>query len=153
MTIDEKKTACTKFFDILADLMKEEYEVVASCNADFSRYLVPKGTADQITYSGKPDKSFRISDHWNWFANLNKCSDPNYIQCLSVDLPWARKRIEDGKASKSITGVQVSVIGDDGKYHVVFGEKFDRKTKAWSWVDASANDISKKFLEVPVYEN
>lgn len=146
MTIDEKKNACTKFFDLLSELLKEEYEVVASCNADFSRYLVPKGTADQISYSGKPDKSFRISDHWNWFANLNKCENPNYIQCLSVDMPFAKRRPEEGKASKPILGTQVAVVGEDGKYHAVFGEKFDRKTKTWSWISTNAEDVAKAFI-------
>lgn len=143
--ITEMKALCTEFFTELADILKDKYEVVESCNADFSKYLVPKGTADQITYHSKPDKSFRISDHWNWYANIKKCSNPKYVQCLSVDLPWPKRRKEEGKASNLIWGIQVSVIGDDGKYHVVFGEKFDRKTQRYSWVSASAEDVAKAF--------
>ena len=143
--INEMKVSCTEFFNQLSDILNEKYEIVESCNADFSKYLVPKGTADQITYHSKPDKSFRISDHWNWYANTNKCTNPNYIQCLSVDLPWANKRPEEGKASRPIKGVQVSVIGEDGKYHVIFGEKYGRKTRMWSWVSTSPEDVAKAF--------
>lgn len=90
MTIDEKKAKCTEFFEKLSEALKEDYVVMGSCNQDFSRYLVPVGTESQVSYMEKPENSFRISDHWNWFANVNKCPDEHYIQCLSVDLPWAR---------------------------------------------------------------
>ena len=94
---------------------------------------IPIGTAGQISYYGKPVGSYRVSDHWNWYAPLYKCSRPEYIQCLSVDLPWARRRSEHGKASRPISACQVAVIGKDGKYHHIFGGRFDRATKIWRW--------------------
>lgn len=135
---------CKEFFDELASLLSGTFEVIGSCNQDVSQYLVPIGTADQISYYGKPKGSFRISDHWNWYANVNKCHLENYIQCLSVDLPFAKRRFAPGKASKPIWGCQVSVVGEDGKYHCVFGESYDRRTKTWSWKEASAMDIIQK---------
>lgn len=141
MTFAEKKLACNQFFNELASALCDSYEIIASCNADFSRYLVPIGTVSQITYYGKPKKSFRVSDHWNWYANTQKCENPNYIQCLSVDMPWAKKRPSEGKASKPITGIQVSLVGDDGKYHVIFGERYDRKKREWTWVESSLSSV------------
>lgn len=137
MNFNEKKEACVMFFNELACLLKESYEVVESCNKDFSRYLVPYGTSSEVTYYGKPAKSFRISDHWNWFANLNKCNKPKYIQCLSVDAPWVKKRFAPGKASKPVMAIQVSLFDKDGKYHVVYGEKYNKKTRTWEWIDNS----------------
>lgn len=134
MEFQEKMDACIKFFNELCHTLEDGYEVVSSCNHDISAYLVPKGTADQISYWGKPKLSFRVSDHWNWFANLKKCPNPNYIQCLSVDLPWAKNRHKEGGPSTPVHAAQVAMVGLDGKYHVIFGEKFDRKTRTWSWV-------------------
>lgn len=145
MNIDEKKSACTKFFNELSSILYGSYEVIESCNQDFSRYLVPIGTSDQVTYYGKPMKSFRISDHWNWFSNLKKCNDPHYVQCRSFDMPWCRKR-EDGcpMATKPRFGIQVCIHLDDG-YHHVFGDKFDRKTKTWSWIESTPEEVVKMY--------
>lgn len=143
MTKTEKYSACQEFFDQLVSLLEETHERLASCNNDISAYLIPKGTMEQVSYYGKPANSFRISDHWSWRANLNKCSKPNYIQCLSVDVPHAKPRIDTGKPSKPIFAIQVAYCGEDGKYHCVFGEKFDPKTKQWSWVDSKPEDVLK----------
>ena len=142
MTNIEKVEACKEFFNSLSKILESTYEVVASCNQDISKYLIPKGTIGDLTYHSKPDASFRISDHWNWYSNLKKCPNPNYIQCLSVDMPRAKKRPDYGKASKPIDGIQVSVIGKDGKYHAVYGEIFDRKTKKWNWLETDPADIA-----------
>lgn len=136
-----KREKCNEFFDKLAKLLGSSHEVVGSCNVDFSRYLVPIGTADQVTYYGKPEKSFRVSDHWNWFSNIKKCSDPTYVQCRSLDIPWVRKRETPGMATKPRFGIQVCIQLDDGCYHHVYGEKFDRKTKTWSWVESTPEEI------------
>lgn len=128
-------------FTILKLCFYDTYEEVGSCNADSTLYLVPDGTANQISYTSKPEKSFRVSDHWNWFANLKKCPYEKYIQCLSVDLPFAKKRPANGMASKPINAVQVSVIGKDGKYHAVYGEVFNRKTKTWGWIESNPLDV------------
>lgn len=137
----EKAKECTRFFDALADILKGSYEIVASCNKDFSRYLVPKGTRDQITYMGKPEKSFRISDHWSWYSSIKKCPDPDYIQCESVDMPKVRAREKEGNASNAWRGFQVAIQGTDGRYHHVFGDKWDPKTKSFDWKTSEPMDI------------
>jgi len=125
--MEEKFKECRIYFDTLAALLKPlGYEVVASCNADLSAYLVPAGTKDQITYYGKPELSFRVSDHWNWYSNLKKCSDPNEVQCWSEDVASPRKRDikEPNKATKPRHACQVAFYGQDHRYHCIFGEKF-----------------------------
>ena len=98
MTINEKNTKCKIFFELLTNALKDRYEVLGSCNNDISAYLCPVGTSSEVTYYSKPERSFRISDHWNWYANTNKCPDSKYIQCYCRELPWARKRPAEGKA-------------------------------------------------------
>lgn len=139
---NQKIEACIQFFEELARLLQADYEVVASCNKDASRYLVPKGTSGQISYYGKPDRSFRISDHWSWYSNTQKCRDENYVQCESVDMPRVRRREKEGMASKSRFGIQVCLLGTDGRYHHVFGDKFNRKKHTWSWVENDASAIA-----------
>ena len=139
---------CRNFYNNLSNILKDYgYVVVGSCNQDISSYLIPIGTEDKISYYEKPFKSFRLSDHWNWYANVNKCSKEHYVQCLSVDAPWARKRFKEGGPSKPIFAIQVCVFGSDEKYHHVYGEKFDRKTKTWSWIESDPNEIAKHVLE------
>lgn len=142
MTIQEKMDICMKFFEKLAEMLNEEYEVVRSCNRDQSAYLIPKGTKDQLSYYGKPVGSFRISDHWNWFSSLKRCKDPKEVQCRSIDMFWCQKRDPENpkEATKPRIGVQVAVYGNDKAYHCVFGEKFDRETKKWSWMDSTPED-------------
>ena len=136
MTIKEKNDNCKNFFDALVNVLGDRYEKLDSCNQDMSAYLCPVGTSGEVTYHSKPEESFRISDHWNWYANTRKCSDPRYIQCYCMDLPWARRRPEPNKAGRPIMASSVCVFRD-GKYHVIYGEHFDRKTKTWSWIDNS----------------
>lgn len=133
MAAKEKMDLCWKFFNELAELLKDDYVVVKSCNKDNSAYLVPKGTENDISYYGKPYMSFRISDHWSWYANLKKCSDPDMIQCESVDLPKARQRLQPGMASRPIYACQVAVYLDDGKYYAVYGEDYAAKRKPDRW--------------------
>lgn len=147
MTMKEKRDKCVVFFDALCDILSDQYEKLASCNKDISAYLCPNGTTDEVTYHSKPELSFRVSDHWNWYSNINKCSDPRYIQCYCAKLPWARRRPEEGKAGKPIMASCVCIF-KDGEYHVVFGELFDRKTKSWSWVDNSPEQVSRLVLEL-----
>lgn len=131
MTFSEKKALCIDYFNNLYEKLCLTHELVISCNDDISMYLVPKGTKNQITYSSKPVDSYRVSDHWNWFANLKKCPYEKYVQCFNVDLPKAKPRTEEGKASKPVYGIQVAYFGKDQKYHHVFGEKFDRTNGKW----------------------
>ena len=127
---------CRKFFDELALLLSDEYQVVASCNRDLSAYLIPKGTQKEITYYSKPACSLRVSDHWNWYSNIKKCSQEDYIQCHSVDLPDPLERNAPGKASDPIKVPQVCLIYPDGKYHCVFGKFYDNNSKKWKWMTA-----------------
>ena len=140
MTIEEKNDKCKIFFDELCNMLGEGYELLGSCNKDISAYLCPVGTTEKVTYKSKPELSFRISDHWNWYSNTKKCSDPKYIQCFSKDLPWVRKRLAEGKASKPIMASCVCLFRD-GIYHVVYGECFNRKTKTWSWIENSPEKV------------
>ena len=131
-----KLDLCYEFFNKLAELLKDQYEVVPSSIKDLSRYLVPKGTAGEITYHGKPELSFRVSDHWSWYSNLEKCPDEKYIQCYSMDMPVPRPRVNPGEGTNAIRGYQVC-IQQNGRYHHVYGDKFDRKTHRWGWVEVS----------------
>ena len=137
---------CMQFFDDLSDILTKDgsYEVKLSANPKIrscSKCLIPTGTKDQLTYHGKPPHSFRVAYEWNWYANLNKDCRVDYIQCETDDLPRAKKRIGEGLASKQINAVSVGYFGDDQKYHVIYGEKFDRKTKTWSWVEADPKEV------------
>lgn len=136
MTREEKMNACLMYFEELSEKLKDTHEVIRSCNGDASAYLIPKGSIEELSYYSKPADSYRVSDHWNWFASTKKCENAKYIQCLSVDLPWARRREVDGKATRPVIGYQVAYFGSDKKYHHVFGEKFNRRTKEWSWEES-----------------
>ena len=134
-SINEKRTACLAYFEQLAEILKDTHVVVKSCNGDMSSYLVPIGTETQISYYGKPGNSYRVSDHWNWFSNTEKCRRPGYVQCFCADMPFARRRTAKNKASKPRYAFAVAYFGDDNKYHHVFGEKFDFQTHSWEWVE------------------
>jgi len=128
-----KKEECLAYFMDLVKKLADTHELISSCNKDTTLYLIPKGTIDQLTYTSKPVDSYRFSDHWNWYANVNKCPNEHYVQCYNVDMPRVKPRAEAGKPSKPVFGICVAHFGDDMKYHHVFGEKFDRKTKVWSY--------------------
>lgn len=139
-----KMNACQTFFQKLADILEEKYEIVGSCNKDQSQYLVPLGTADQISYYGKPAMSFRVSDHWNWYSSTKKCKDPDYVQCNSVDMPRAKRRTDE-HATRPRRGVQVAIQWTDGYYHHVFGEKWDPKERRFVWVKSNPEEICRRF--------
>ena len=147
LTKEEKTSKCLKFFSMLSYSLSNTYTAVRSCNKDISMYLVKNGTEDQISYYGKPLLSFRVSDHWNWFSSINKCDNEKYIQCYSTDIPWTRRREEPGKATRPIKAICVCIYGIDNKYHVVYGEKFDRKNKTWSWIESTTEEVIKQYLE------
>jgi hypothetical protein len=136
MTLEEKKNYCKNFFEELSEKLKDTHVVVRSCNQDESAYLVPIGTEDQITYYGKPANSFRISDHWNWYANLRKNPDPNYIQCNNVDLGvGCKKRNGPGLASNPWYAWCVAIVLADGEYHTMVGETNNPETDEWCFVE------------------
>lgn len=134
MFINPKMKKCRIFFEGLAALLHDTYDVVGSCNKDMSVYLIPKGTLSELSYYGKPEKSFRISDHWNWYSSVRKCSDESYVQCLSVDVPEVLSRTEPGKPTEARQAIQVSIY-ENGCYHAVYGDVFDAKTKEWKWIE------------------
>jgi len=141
MNRKEKIQACIEFFNTIAGLLSETHEVVGSCNQDISQYLIPFGSIQDLSYASKPANSFRISDHWNWYSNLMKNPDTHYIQCFSVDAPWANSRKTPTGASEPVNIIQVGYFGPDNRYHAVFGEVFNRKTHNWSWIEPSAKTV------------
>lgn len=145
MNFDEKKVKCLEFFDKLAELLGDSYTKLPAINNDMSMYLVPKGTENQVSYYTKPELSFRVSDHWNWYANVRKCSDVNMIQCHCLDLPRPRVRNGIGKPSTPVVGIQVSIVGHDNKYHVIYGEQFDRFNRTWNWLEPDPESFVKSF--------
>ena len=144
-TAEEKKAKCQLFYKELVTALRDSHENVKSCNRDDSAYLVPKGTSDQITYESKPINSFRISDHWNWKANLEKNQKDGYIQCYTKDVPVCKARPEPGKASPPIWAWQVGYFGEDKAYHCVYGEVFNRESKTWYWLEGDVDDVIMQF--------
>ena len=111
---EERKESCIKYFNAISELLSDKYEVLGSCNNDYTLYLIPFGTSGQLSYYGKPANSIRCADHWNWYSNTKKCSWENYIQCLSADVPWARKRTAPGKSTRPRSSLSVQLIGETG---------------------------------------
>lgn len=140
MTTAEKKEACKKFFEELKERLGESYEVSPVLGKDEARYLVPKGTSWLVSYYGKPRHSYRLGHKWNWYASTAKCKQTNYIQCLTSDLPRARKRPEEGAKSEPRWAWCVAALGNDNKYHVIYGEKYDRYHAKWEWIEISVDE-------------
>jgi len=140
----EDLEACEKFLGRIQKILKGSYELIGSCNKDISQYLIPLGTENQVTYYGKPEKSFRISDHWNWYSSTKKCRDISYVQCESVDMPAAREQTDE-HATKPRKGLQVAIQGTDGKYHHVFGYKWDAEEETFKWVTNDPMDICREW--------
>ena len=142
---EKRMGQCEKFFDELAEMLQKYYTVMPSSNKDNSRYLVPNGTENKVTYYGKPLMSFRVSNHWNWYTNRKNCNKEDYVQCNSLDMPEALEREAPGKATKPIYGFQVCIMLDDGKYHLVYGNKFNRTTNTWKWVENRPEEIIRRY--------
>lgn len=140
LTREEKLAKCQAFMAKLFEKLNG-YECDQSPYSAESSYCIPIGTNEQNSFYSKPMYSFRCSSHWNWYANLRKCSNPTYIQCNNVDVPWPRNRVEPGKASQPVTAYQVAFFDNDKRFHCVYGEKFNRKTKQWEWVESSVEDV------------
>lgn len=142
---NEQIRMCREFFEKLATALSETHEILPSCNNDFSRYLCKKGTLEEVTYFSKPEDSFRVSDHWQWYANLLKCPDPHYIQCFSREFPRAKNREREGYAGKAIIADCVAFF-KDGAYHIVYGEYWDKKERKWKWRDTTVEDVIVEYL-------
>jgi hypothetical protein len=139
-----KMNDCDAFIDGLAELLRGKYEMTPSCNRDLSRYLIPKGTKDQISYYGKPEMSFRASDHWNWYTSLAKCSNERMIQCYSMNLPGPRPRINPGEATKGVHAYQVAIY-QNGRYYAVYGDVYDRKERRWGWIENTPESVIREY--------
>lgn len=146
-TKEDKLRLCREFMRDVALLKFDTYDLIGSCNKDTSLYLIPHGTIDQLTYYSKPNLSLRFSDHWNWYSSTKKCDDERLVQCRSLDIPWARRREEPGKATKPRYGIQVAIYdAKDECYHHVYGDKFDRKTKTWHWCEIPIWEVLDKLI-------
>lgn len=129
---------CTMFFDAVAELLKETHVVVPSKSKKWpSACLVKKGEEHLVTYYGKPVNSLRVGPNWNWRAGLDRCSNAAYIQCVTPDLPFARKRSKENPewSTAPIFGNMVGYFDTDNKYHCIFGEMYDFENKQWTWVE------------------
>lgn len=126
---------CQKFFNDLAVLLKGKYVIVNSCNKDVSKYLVPIGTENEVTYYGKPLFSFRISDHWNWYSSKSKCENLSFVQCMNVDVQYPRVRDpkDPEKGTQAQHAVQVGFYGPDKKYHHVYGDRWNPQKHRYEW--------------------
>jgi len=141
---------CTRFFNAVAELLKDTHVVVASRSKKWpSACLVEKGQENQVTYYGKPVNSLRVGPNWNWRAGLDRCSNPDYIQCVTPDLPYVKQRPKDHPewASPPVWGNMVAYFSTDNKYHCVFGEKYDKEEKQWIWVEAIPEKVAEMILE------
>ena len=129
---------CVRFFNEVAELLKDTHVVVPSKSKKWESYcLVEKGQENQVTYYGKPVNSLRVAPNWNWRAGLDRCSNPSYIQCVTPDAPFARRRPKEHPewSSLPIFCNMVGYFDTDNKYHCIFGEKYERETKTWTWVE------------------
>ena len=148
----EKMAACLKFFTELSDRLSGSYEVIypfGKMGFYSDKYLVPVGKESEITYYSKPARSFRISNHWNWRQNfdIDKCSLPNYIQCFCADMPVSKANSQQkGKKTEPIFAISVAYFGEDQKYHVLFGEKYNRQEHKWEWVESSIDEAVRSVL-------
>ena len=129
---------CTMFFNAVAELLKDTHVVVPSKSKKWpSACLVKKGEEHLVTYYGKPVNSLRVGPNWNWRAGLDRCSNANYIQCVTPDLPFAKKRSKENPewSTQPIFGNMVGYFDTDNKYHCLFGEMYDFNDKKWVWVE------------------
>ena len=159
----EQAEACIKFFKKMAELLGDDYEMVGTgkCRRGghfliegtdkgifriADHYLYPFGTESKITYYTKPYWSFRISDHWNWFAPLKQCKDEKFLQCFNVDLPRLTTRKDDDRLNY-VSAIQVALFGnhDDEAYHCVYGAYKDHETHEWKWMETTPEEIIEKY--------
>lgn len=148
MTTAEKMyryQSCQMFFDKLAEELNETHEILGPTHRGMSRCLCVKGTTNQVTYEGKPELSLRVAQRWNWYANVKKCPEEKYVQCFNRDLPRPKKRKAPGEPSDPIIASCVSLFLGN-KYRVVYGEKFNPKTKEWTWLETDPAELANYIL-------
>lgn len=141
---------CMRFFNDVADILKETHVVVPSKSKKWpSMCLVKKGEEHLVSYYGKPVNSLRVGPNWNWRAGLDRCSNANYIQCVTPDLPFAKKRSKEHPewSTQPIFGNMVGYFDTDNKYHCVFGEQYDFEEGKWIWMENIPMVVAKKIIE------
>ncbi len=134
----EQMTKCMDFFNQVAEILKETHVIAPSKSKKWkSACLVRKGEEGQVSYYGKPVNSLRVAPNWNWRAGLDRCSNPGYIQCVTPDLPFAKKRSKEHPewSTPPIWGNMVGYFDTDNKYHCIYGERYDFEKKEWVWVE------------------
>lgn len=139
---------CNAFFLKVANKLTDTHRIIGSSVKWGSACLVPNGLENQVSYYGKPINSLRVACNWNWRASLKRCKDEKYIQCNTEDLPWCRRREVPEMASKPIWGNMVGYFDKDQKYHCVYGERFNRKTREWDWVEGDVDELVAKMKAV-----
>lgn len=129
---------CWDFYEELTKALEDGYERHdGQSSIPPSSCLVPIGTADEVTYHSKPEWSFRIAIRWNWYASEFNNPDREYIQCYTTDLPKPRLRTPSQHGATSPVIANCVALFHDGKYHIVYGEYFDRAKGEWKWKDTS----------------
>ena len=147
MEFREKRAKCNEYFNGLCELLNETYEHHANRTKDHrpDKYLYPKGTVREITYSSKPKNSFRFSSKWNFYKDGQGRMLPE-VQCYSEDFPNAHTDSLGHGPQGSVLAYSVCFYGEDGHYHVVYGERYNRKTRKWDWVESDPEDAILEFI-------
>ena len=126
--------------DLQKRLQARGYEHIGISAGNNSEYMVPAGTANQVTWRSKPELSFRLAENWSWFANADQCDDLEYIQCLNTSMPPAHPR-QNGplKGSSPVKGWAVAFFRD-GHYVTIAGNRWDPITGAWETVSPKCTE-------------
>ena len=142
----EQLNKCLAFFEAVAEKLQDTHTIVHSKSKKWkSMYLVKKGEEGQVTYYSKPINSLRVAPNWNWRAGLDRCSNPDYIQCVTPDLPFAKRRSKEHPelSTMPIFANMVGYFDTDNKYHCVYGERYDFAKKKWVWVDSDPEEVAR----------
>ena len=147
MEFKEKQEKCNQYFNGLYELLKDTHDRRTNKTRDRrpDKYIFPKGTGDEITNVGKPKDSFRYSNKWNFYKNGKGEMLPE-VQCYSEDFPHAHTDSLGHGPQGSVLAYSVCFYGEDGRYHVVYGERYNRKTKKWDWVESDPEDAILEFI-------
>lgn len=142
-TIEEQGKACKEFWAKLVEIMtKKGYVWQPSDTGTTAEYLFREGEESQLSWMGKPKKSFRIGDFWSWYANTETCLAPSgHIQCLNTDFGYVKKRPDPVKGTSPRKGWAVAYTEDGYHYYTIFGRKLDKKTGEWKFITPSVDSV------------
>lgn len=86
-----------------------------------SGYLMKEGSEKDNTWHSKPELSFRIASHWNWYANTAK-APADYIQCFCPEFGSPNKRSTENPTHATTPIYRTAIcFFKDGFYHVFAG--------------------------------